>query len=447
MFSKTIQDIISARLQQLPEILLAGDLRRDIDDLIATHLPYGEKIAIIDDIDTASAYGNLVFKALKDKYHTAHITLPRFVLPDEETLEFIKLRAENAALLIAVGSGTINDLVKRAAFIGNKPYILFPTAASMNGYCSANASIYINTYANTYTNIYTNTYTDIYTKNEYGKSSGNKAIKTSLSGCLPLAVYVDMQTLLAAPLRLAKAGIGDSLARPTAQADWLLSHHLLNTAYDETAYLLTKDSELQVFTEPEAIIRKDSEAMQELFKLLLLSGFAMTICGGSFPASGSEHMLAHLMNENYSATDYYAASKKDHSDNKIPSLHGEEIAITAPFIADIQEKLLNRSEIKLRAIEGFSQEKEQYSNHSEYQEKAALIRSRFPDNIITKTIWQNACAAIAEIHIAPEKLRLIRKKAQLPENIVEIGWQQQQFEKAVKLARFTRKRFTFLDVE
>ena len=50
-------------------------------------------------------------------------------------------RARSADALVAVGSGTINDLCKYAAAKDGKPYVVFATAPSMNGYTSMNAAI------------------------------------------------------------------------------------------------------------------------------------------------------------------------------------------------------------------------------------------------------------------------------------------------------------------
>ena len=101
--------------------------------------------------------------------------------------------------LIAVGSGTINDLCKYAAHLDRKPYAVFGTAPSMNGYTSANAAITVN------------------------------GLKKSLAATMPAGVFLDLAVLAAAPPRMIRSGLGDSLCRPTAQADWLLSHRLTAT--------------------------------------------------------------------------------------------------------------------------------------------------------------------------------------------------------------------------
>ena len=50
-------------------------------------------------------------------------------------------RAAGAASLLAVGSGTINDVTKCAAARSGRRYAVFGTALSMNGYTSENAAI------------------------------------------------------------------------------------------------------------------------------------------------------------------------------------------------------------------------------------------------------------------------------------------------------------------
>ncbi len=338
----------------MPALVIAPSLARDIDELVAAHLAAG-MAAVVDDVNTSTAYGNLVFRALKDKFSAAHITLHKGISADEEALAEIEHKTKRADFLVAVGSGTINDLVKYTAHKAGKPYIVFPTATSMNGYVSGNASI----------------------------SIGGK--KESHAATLPAAVLADMQLLAAAPTRLSQAGIGDSLARPTAQADWLLAHHLTGEAYDNAPYDLIASYEPQVFGQANGIARGDTQAIEALLKLLLLSGFGMTIAGSSRPASGAEHMIAHMLSDG-------------------TCLHGEEIAVTAVEMAALQAKLL-----------------------------AAGACGAASD-------------AIAAIHIPPQELALIRKMAGLPETPEALGWSTEAYAHALANAKFTRDRFTCLDV-
>src|SRR5262249_15299422 len=132
----------------------------------------------------------------------------------------------------------------------------------------------------------------------------------------------------AAPARLAKSGLGDALARPTAQADWLLSHLLLGTAYNALPFTLLAPLEPALHDQARGIAKGDSESIRLLLQTLLLSGLGMTIAGGSYPASQGEHMIAHA---------YHMLSREEAG-----TLHGEEIGVTTLTMARLQEDLLHR---------------------------------------------------------------------------------------------------------
>ena len=60
----------------------------------------------------------------------------------DAAVEHVRLGlAAHDAIPIAVGSGTINDLAKRAAYELKRPYMVVATAASMDGYTAFGASI------------------------------------------------------------------------------------------------------------------------------------------------------------------------------------------------------------------------------------------------------------------------------------------------------------------
>jgi len=387
MFDSPIKDILTQRVQALPEMVMAQSLKSDIDELVARILPQGS-VAVIDDARTSTAYGDLVFRALKGRYDTTHIMLPLGVKADDMALAEVAMRSSKADLLVAVGSGTISDLAKYASFKAGKPYVIFPTAASMNGYTSKNASI----------------------------SIGGQ--KTSLAAQLPAAMFIDMSTILEAPIRLTQAGLGDSIARPTAQADMLLSHHLLGTAYDEDIFRLNAPYEELLFAHAAGLLSGDRETMEALVKLILLSGFGMTIADSSAPASGAEHMIAHLMESEM--------------------LHGEEIAVTAVDMARRQERMLASPKLRLADLPA--------AEDKGYMKKRDAIRERFPDGDVPKVIWEQAREAIAQIHMPSGELEKIRAAGGLPDMPEKLGWEVKEYHEAIEKARFTRDRFTVLDV-
>src|SRR5690606_17264649 len=98
-----------------------------------------------------------------------------------------------------------------------------------------------------------------------------------------------------APKRLIRSGLGDSLCRTTAQADWLLSHLLFDTPYLTSPFALLEANEALLFDNAKGLMEGDSEAMEHLASTLILSGIGMYLAGGSYPASQAEHMISHTM--------------------------------------------------------------------------------------------------------------------------------------------------------
>ncbi|MEK6745628.1 MAG: iron-containing alcohol dehydrogenase [Pseudomonadota bacterium] len=409
MFDNKTREQLSVIIPELPPIIGENSLRHDIDELAAMFLPV-QSLAIVSDVNTNFAFGKQIYEALKGRFNCKNLILANGVEADENTINYIKGEILSCDALIAVGSGTINDLCKYTAYLTGKPYIVFPTAASMNGYLSVNASITIHGH------------------------------KTTKKGKLPEAVLCDFSVISSAPLLLAKSGLGDSLARPTAQADWLLSHLLLGSSYDETPFKLLTDTEAELFDSAAGIAKNDPHMVRKLVELLLLSGIGMTISGGSYPASQGEHMIAHTYN------------MLGKANNKMKPLHGEEIAVTSLFMAKRQENLLNSLPKLCSGIFDKNYLAEFFADElitefeTEFGKKQKSILSLQIESI-NKTKWEEISDKIQEIILPAGKIENIIKKAELLAIPEQLGWYDKDYQVACDTARFTRDRFTFLDVE
>ncbi|MGQ0665300.1 MAG: iron-containing alcohol dehydrogenase, partial [Pseudomonadota bacterium] len=268
---------------------LAGD-----EAELVRGLDFGRRLAVISDATTRAVLGQRVERVLAAVAEIVPVPLPGRPRADLASVAAIRRAAGVADALIAVGAGTINDLAKYAAWLDGKPYAVFGTAPSMNGYASATASIAIG------------------------------GVKKSLPAAAPAGIFFDLSILAAAPVRLIRAGLGDSLARATAQADWLLAHLVLGRPYRSAPFRLLAEEEEALFSAPEALIAGDLEAMAHLARTLVLSGFGMAVCGGSHPASQGEHLISHYM-EMRCAPDLSEP------------LHGEQIGVTTLTMARLQE--------------------------------------------------------------------------------------------------------------
>ena len=103
---------------------------------------------------------------------------------------------EQDATPVAVGAGTLNDIVKRAAHELERPYLCVATAASMDGYTAFGAAI---------------------TKAGY---------KQTMTCPAPRALVADLDVLTRAPSRMTSAGYADLLAKIPAGADWIVADAL-----------------------------------------------------------------------------------------------------------------------------------------------------------------------------------------------------------------------------
>jgi glycerol-1-phosphate dehydrogenase [NAD(P)+] len=313
-----------------------------------------------------------------------------FDVPPKPQKEIAEMFAQkDADYFIGVGSGTISDIVKYASFLSKKPYVMIATAPSMNGYLSITASLIEN----------------------------NK--KESHQAHLPVALFADLDILAAAPLRLIRSGVGDSICRSTAQADWLLSHLLLGTEYISEAFLLTKQAEEKTFEYTNKLMRGGKDAHANLMNLLLLSGLAMTLCKGSYPASQGEHMIAHHKEMLY-------------GDQMPETFHGEQIGVTTLIMAEIQERVLAQKTLQLS--KPLPQKGINLSNMHELNRKLA-------------TDWLDISQKIKNITIPHPKIMAILNSINAPFSAEMLGWRDDWLKKALPQTHTTRNRFTFLDLQ
>lgn len=396
---------LKKKLPELPLVVIEQSLKRDIDDIVCGLWP-DMKLAVVDDENTAAAAGDRIFKALSSRFECAHVTLPSGAVASDEMLSWVRTGCEKADALVAVGSGSINDLCKYVSHKSSKPYLVIPTAASMNGYVSANASIRVQGY------------------------------KQTLPGHMPKAVLCDMKVICAAPIRLNRSGLCDSLARSTAQADWLLSHLVLGTDYDDDIYTPLLEIEEELLQNARGIVKSDAKSLEILLQTLLISGFGMTIAGGSYPASQAEHMVAHT----------YGMMK---STQPLPrTYHGEEIGVTVLTMARMQEELLRGKPVFRHTVFDEQQIKKNFGTRvtkearDMFEDKVEWMKNK-KGNVEN---WQDIANKIDAVTLSVNRLQRVLEELEAPINPEMLEWNAQYYKTALNSARFMRDRFTFLDL-
>lgn len=411
LLAGTLPDPDGSGCLQVPtrSVVITPDLS-GLEAVLVRELEPGPRLLVVSDPTTRRVLGERVVAALQGIAEVEERVLEEQPHADLTTAERIRARASGCDALVAVGSGTINDLCKYAAGQAGKPYVVFATAPSMNGYTSANAAI---------------------------TTHGHKQ---SLPATPPLGVFMDLAVLAAAPARMIRSGLGDSLCRSTAQADWLLAHLLLDQPYREAPFQLLAEDEPGLLGAPEALLNGDSTAMERLARTLVMSGFGMTLCGSSHPASQGEHLISHYLDML--------------GDPEWPeSFHGEHIAVTTLTMARLQETLLAGATPELRACEldeaAFVARYGKPLGEScwaSFRPKCLTAQRADDLNRRLAADWPDIRARIgAVIHPATE-LESVLHRAGAPTRPADLGIPEAAYRDAVLHAREIRDRYTFLDL-
>ena len=391
--------------------IVVGDdlLDEAIARLDALDLP--RRAVALMDVDTAAAMGDRVARALAARGAVQIVNLGHRPHADDATLARVEAAAApDVELVVSIGSGTLTDLGKLLAHRRGLPHAAFATAPSMNGYTSVSASIAI------------------------------AGLKRSVRVQAPTAVFLDTAVLAAAPARMRRAGLGDSLARATAQTDWRLAHALLDRPYREAPFALLADDEAALLADPAALLAGDRTAARHLARLLALSGCGMTLVGGSYPASQGEHLLAHYM-------------EAMHADGPDAPLHGEQIAVTTLTMARLQRALLDGDAPRLRPstlreadVRAYFGDEQGAACWREVQPKLADAAVAEARTARLAVVWPDLVARLDAIALPPPRLHAVLATIGAPTTPEAIGWPAATYADAVRWARALRDRYTFLDL-
>ena len=265
-------------------------------DLIRS-LGFEPPFALICDPNTHHALGERIAKALAEKGEVQEIILEN-PCANMTTVRDLTKKLQPYRSAIAVGAGTINDLTKFATKQNDRPYCVFATAGSMNGYTSSTASI-----------------------------SLDSGLKVSLPAQTPLGFFVDLEVCADAPAWLNAAGFGDCLCRSVAQIDWWMSHRLIGTLYKHEPYVIEIPDEIHLMKQARGIAEGDIEAIGSLFRVLTLCGLGIGFTGVSNHGSMGEHQISHYI-------DCFAGSRHP------GSLHGQQVGVTTLTMSRIQHHFL-----------------------------------------------------------------------------------------------------------
>lgn len=301
---------------------------------------------------TVAVYDENTYNATADRHPGADLEIilkPENLHADERGVELLlKQLPDNTEVLIAVGSGTIHDIVRYCAYTKDIDFVSCPTAASVDGFCSSVAAM---------------TW---------------QGCKKTLTAVAPKIVVADIDIISKAPKRLTNSGFGDMIGKFIALADWRIANALTGEYFCPEIYNISLDATRAVVDNANAIKNGDADAYGKLIYGLLMSGIAMQLLGNSRCASGAEHHISHLI-------EMQPVGLAVNSD----ALHGEKVGVGTLLAASEYHKLKNS---RLR-----------WGSFTEYDDY--YVRKMFGDRLSDSIIEENRnnCISMISSSIMEEK--------------------------------------------
>ena len=330
---------------------------------------------------------------------------------DESNVNLLLEQFPENVVPVAIGGGTVNDLVKRASGLRHVSYCCVPTAPSVDGYTSSGAAL---------------------------TASG---LKQTLPCPAPLAVVADSGILRNAPPEMFAAGYADLMAKIPAGADWLAADTLGIEAIAPAVWELVQTPLRDNLSDPSDVRR--------VFTGLAATGYAMQLYRDSRPASGADHLVSHIWEmENLCC-------------NGKPVSHGFKVAIGTVTSTALYEALFSLSEQEARrlarpGLDRAGREAEIDALLSvgtygaatrtialdKFREGRALAERR---ELIYRN-WETLRKRILHQLYPLEELTRRLTTAGCPVKPADIQLGREQFLHGIRTAQLIRKRYTVLDL-
>ncbi|MBR1455653.1 MAG: iron-containing alcohol dehydrogenase [Oscillospiraceae bacterium] len=247
-----------------------------------------------------------IYEMLKEHYEVEWLVMrePGIVHATPENAAKIQARFEGVDCVVGVGSGTICDLCKYATYYYDHenplPLVIFQTALSVNAFSDDSSVMLIN------------------------------GVKRTVHSRYPMILIIDLDVIAAAPAEMNVSGYGDLIATWTAPVDWYLACELgLNDNFHTAPSVMIRDQCAKLLENSARLKAGDTEVIGDLANVLTLSGLSMGLANESAPASGSEHVMSHLI-------DMASGVRKTGI-----CYHGTQVAVSGILSCIIWDYLLN----------------------------------------------------------------------------------------------------------
>lgn len=187
------------------------------------------------------------------------------LVPTEDKCEKAYALAAQVEYVLAVGSGTLNDMAKSVSTRREIPCGVLATAASMDGYCSKGAALM------------------------------RGGFKVTDEVHTPEDILIDLEIVRNAPRLMTASGFGDIVGKFTCLTDWEMANIVKGEPIHESSFALMEQARSACMDAFDGLTRYEDDAVAKLMNALVTAGLSMAECGNSRPASGSEHHISHYL--------------------------------------------------------------------------------------------------------------------------------------------------------
>ncbi|KRE40540.1 3-dehydroquinate synthase [Paenibacillus sp. Soil724D2] len=385
---------------------------------------YGE-VTLVADGRTYQAAGEKLRELLEAAQVKVSISVIREnamgeVAADEEAIVQVMLDTPlSSEVIVAVGAGTVHDIVRFVAHRTKRPFLSVPTAPSVDGFASVGAPLIV------------------------------RGFKQTIPACAPEAIFADLAVLAEAPQAMIAAGLGDMLGKHTSLADWSLGRVLLGEHYCELSARLTLEAVELCTAHLDEIAQRTDLGLLRLMEGLILSGLSMLMVGHSRPASGAEHHLSH----------YWEMVLLQQRRRAL--LHGAKVGVATVLMAQRYQALqgLTADAAAARLAQGHvpSELTDAQRIRQVYGDMAEqVIAENFPANGTAVDVealkariaekWGDV-QAIARAVPLPSQLIAWLEAVQGPVTPEQLGMEPELVEASLQDALFVRNRFTILRLQ
>jgi len=322
----------------------------------------------------------------------------------EETEVIESLIKDKDISVLSVGTGSVNDICRLAAARQDKKLCIFGTAPSMDGFASYSSPIV---------------------------SGPFKATHPAKS---PEVVIGDTKILAAAPTELKSAGFGDMVAKYVGLIDWQISTLLTGEYYCEKIAALTRDAVDELMEMADKVTVNDEHTAGKIFEALLKTGIGMSFSQNSRPASGSEHIVAHLI------------ECVQLRDGIIPNYHGDDIGVATLETLKYYNELAEHE-----AIEAHKEKLDWDDIYEFYGSMADDVRAlNTPDTITDEVdpeklqkLWPEIVKIIRSVP-SYEECKKAMEIAGCKITVADIGKDEKLFRDCMHYSPYMRRRLTLL---